>query len=118
MADVAARLRLLSAAVHPRGHPPDGPAEMAARTGLPAQLVTAWFDQATSQMNPGDARAVAQAYGVPVAFLLDDPVPADVVEQLELLIAIRDAGASASATARAVGIAACPARSGRRCGGP
>ena len=92
MADVAARLRLLTAAVHPAGRPPDGPAEMAARTGLPAQLVTAWFDQPTSQMNPGDARAVAQAYGVPAAYLLEDPVPADIVEQLELLIAIRDAG--------------------------
>ena len=91
MADLAARLRLLTAAIHPRGHPPDGPGQMAARTGLPPQLVTAWFDQSTPSVRPADAHAVAQAYGVPAAYLLDDPVPADIVEQLQLLIAIRDA---------------------------
>lgn len=63
---------------------------MAARTGLPPQRVAAWFTHA--DMGADDAAAVARAYGVPVDYLLDDPVPADVVEQLELLIALRDAG--------------------------
>ena len=87
---LAERLKLVLAAVHRRDEPPDGFAEVAGRAGAPVLAAQDWLAGVSTPMSAEQADRLSRAYGVPASFLLDGGDHDEVIEQLQLLIELRD----------------------------